>query len=1002
MSSVADRVKDKILHKTYTGRITRSRTSSQKLQPPQQAQASRKPQSSKKKRAIDDDEDEDDEGGSEDGSSKNTNQTPVKKRASPRCNFCKRDPVGEQMCKDRHCDFVKGWKENFIECSNCADYRSQNPGSEHRCQPPLINKVWRKYGIDDPTNYAPPTCDQCLGTKLANQCNVDSILGYNCTVTKACRDGDCTVNGREMDKRPKPRVDIARWVRTECHVCENKTKKNTGTTGCSWLRDRTTWNQACSYCEAHNLTCLSGGRIIANPPKLTLPKTWAVSLHVFDWGFVECRKINPDRRYCKRCRLDGHDHCRADASSYLYTCNRCAQYGVDCIDNEDDTAYPIFDLARVGIGGFMPFVECACCREKGRNCDLQRPCDSCVKHGDSCDEWKGETAKYCIKGRLDPAPGPLYYLALGYGAGGVDDPKDGSAIEHWVGPATNLYSIPEKQYRDHVATLGVQLRSVLRPSGAPPHGVAAQGGLVSGRASDITKEQIVAWIKEQWPEACLMNQLKQYQEHVDAVQQRVQDLREGNDTTDVPLRFRDDDGDGGGDNNEDYDEGNNDETGDDDNTSGVCTSGQVISGSHPLTSPATVSPPTPPAPASAVHGNGGDAVAQSPAPLIFDTNDPDWLSDFLNDNVIGNEAMAPRFEDPLLSGQGQFNFDAAAPFNQIVTNLDFNPFEASAIDPNLDLMNLDQEIDTAMLFNSQVPPLAEEEAGAVDHNPLDHTQDNTAVLQQAVSGPILFSFILGQPMQTGIPFYNVLSGVPEDVKPFEVGADWTCFEKRGDGSCSNPVTLDSICQCPTHQGDFTHVCNNCSQLSAQELTTRSNNLIADAQVLNMRAYLCTDCATQVSQDVNEISRRRIVGAANIWGRCGNNYYMNTEVELQTAFGRINFRGDARPLTGCSCGTKLFAQRLCRGHRHSYGDAIVNQAARMQEWRIQRFGRSICPGCLVDKPAHEANLSADQAGLLSAVGPKAWACLACGDWVVNQQDSGLVTGWEQWFPQRMGA
>jgi hypothetical protein len=557
MASIADRIKDRILRRTNTGRIARSRSAQKQQQLSQNIQSAIDRQTRKEKGTTGDDgdEDEDEDDSGDDNPEYGNSASSKKPVALRRCDFCMRDPIGKQMCKQRYCDYTKGWKGNFIECSNCADYRSQNPGSGHRCKPPQINNVWRKYGVADPVDYRPPTCDQCLNTKVANQCNVDSTLGYGCTITKACRDGKCTVNGQEMEARPNTRVDTARWIRAECHVCQNKTKKGTVTAGCSWLRDRSTWDQACSYCQSNNLTCLSGGRVVANPQRLTLPRTWAVNLQVFDKGFVECRRINPERRYCKRCWEDGHEHCRADASSYFYSCNRCTQLGVDCIDAEDDTSYPIFDLARVGIGGFMPFVECKCCRESGRNCDLQRPCDSCVKHGNECDEWAGDTAKHCIKGRLNPPPGPLYYLALGYGAGGVDNAKDGSAIEHWVGPATNIYSISENQNRNFIATMGVQLRSVLRPPGAPPHGDAAQGGRISGRASDITRKQIVAWIKERWPQAVPMNQLGHYQERVDAARRKMQDIRDGKTVSALFSDFQDH----GTDDDADEDKENDDE-----------------------------------------------------------------------------------------------------------------------------------------------------------------------------------------------------------------------------------------------------------------------------------------------------------------------------------------------------------------------------------------------------------------------------------------------------------
>ncbi|PTB70764.1 hypothetical protein BBK36DRAFT_1137419 [Trichoderma citrinoviride] len=692
----------------YTGRITRSRAASQKKQEQQQQQPPPKLRRSKRKRAVADDEDDDDGDKDGDGNKDDNNNPkdksppPKRKRGANRCKFCGADPVGKQLFQERPCDYTKIWKENFIECRNCADHRSRNPGVQHKCQPPNINKVWRQYGVADPTTYTPATCDQCLGGKLAHQCNVDPILGYGCSTTKACREGTCTVNGQPMEKPPRPQANVVRWTRAECHVCENKTKKGTGTMGCSWLRDRTTWDQACDYCQAHNLVCMSGGNIIASPARLTLPKTWALNHQVFDWGFIECRAINPHRRNCKRCLEDGHEHCRVDAGAYDFACNRCAQLGIDCIDSKDDTHYPLFDLARVGIGGFMPFPECSCCTKHGRNCDLQRPCDSCVKHGDECDEFKGVTARYCFNGRLSPPPGPLYYLALGYGAQGVDDPKDGSAIEHWVGPTTNVYCmLPDKQKKEYLTALGAHLKAKLHPPGVPPHGDATQGGLVAGRASEITQQQIVAWIQAQWPQARPMNQFDVYQGYVDEAQQQVQIVRAGGAGKRIP-RLRsgngeedsgDNDGhdDSNGDGNDDDNDGDN--HGDDNDGNGDDGNGDTpmddTAGSNDQEHARIRTADTAAALALA-HSAIASPLPPAPPPLEVDGDSSHWLLGYISqDNIIADgagvaAAAAPPIGNPFLHvpAQEQFNFDAA--LRSMMSDLDFNGFDVPVSDSNID------------------------------------------------------------------------------------------------------------------------------------------------------------------------------------------------------------------------------------------------------------------------------------------------------------------------------
>ncbi|KAL7806554.1 hypothetical protein V8C44DRAFT_200040 [Trichoderma aethiopicum] len=689
----------------YTGAITRSRAASQKQEQQQRKQQQRQQQApqklrrSKRKRAIDADEDDDD--GDKDGDDNDNNAAPKdkspppkRKRGPNRCKFCGADPVGKDMFQERPCDYTKIWKENFIECQNCADHRSNNPGIQHKCQPPNVNKVWRQYGVADPTTYTPATCDACRGGRLEHQCNVDPILGYGCTTTRACREGTCTVNGVPMEKPPRPQANVVRWTRGECHVCENKTKKGTATVGCSWLRDRTTWNQACEYCQAHNLVCMSGGNIVASPANLTLPKTWALNHQVFDWGFIECRAIGPHRRNCKRCREDGHEHCRVDAGAYGFACNRCAQLGIDCIDSKDGTHYPIFDLARVGIGGFMPFPECSCCTRHGRNCDLQRPCDSCVKHGDECDAFRGVTARYCFNGRLDPPPGPLYYLALGYGPQGVDDPKDGSAIEHWVGPATNVYCmLPDRQKKEYLTALGAHLRAKLHPPGGPPHGDVSQGGLLVRRASEITPQQIAALIKAQWPQARPVNQFNVYQRYVDEAQQQVQLVRAGRAgmrIPEIPANEVDDgdDGDNGGNgdgNDNDNDGGHHgDEIGDNgEGGSGEGGSGDMLMGNavgsddeerarinaagiaaaRALALSAIASPPRP-----------------APPPFEVGEDNPHWLQGFVShDSIVTdgtNVAAATQWGNPWLHvpTQEQFGYDAALHSGQMMSDVNFQTF----------------------------------------------------------------------------------------------------------------------------------------------------------------------------------------------------------------------------------------------------------------------------------------------------------------------------------------
>lgn len=504
MASPADRIKNKGLEMILTGDPTST------------------------KRRNRDTYEQDDDGNSNNDS--NANGPPAKK-IKQCCKFCLRGSQGRQMAQVRACNYEILANGDILECQNCADYRSEHPETELKCEPPELlrnKKVWRRYGISHPSTYPAQPCDQCITSGKSNQCNVDSILNYGCTATKACREGRCTINGHRLEAAPSSVISPnGPWTRRECQYCENMTTNGRITIGCSWLRDRANQKKSCWNCQSRNLACFNGRCLIEEPQNLTLPGVWNVSA-THEFGFVDCRKDGTARRACNRCLEDKNGHCHADAGSYRYACTRCAELGIDCVDSGNDTYYPIFDLARVGIGLHLPFIQCSCCIKKGRNCDLQRPCDSCVEHGDQCDAFAGDTARYCINGRLDPPPGPLYYLALGYGANGVNDVKDGSAVEHWVGPLTSIYGmIPGGANRQLVASFAADLRGKLLPYGKPPHGDVAQNGVMFGPASAITKENIVAWIESQFPQHHPINEYLGYADCIKAAKSFVQDLRSG-------------------------------------------------------------------------------------------------------------------------------------------------------------------------------------------------------------------------------------------------------------------------------------------------------------------------------------------------------------------------------------------------------------------------------------------------------------------------------------------
>ncbi|KAL7915944.1 hypothetical protein GGI35DRAFT_465839 [Trichoderma velutinum] len=966
------------------------------------------------------------------------------------CHFCAHVPQGKAMSQARGCDYTRLPNGDIIECQNCADFRSEHPGSEHKCEPlePLRKgKIWRRYGIHHPLTYTTQACDQCLASGKPNQCNVDYTLNYGCTATKVCKAGNCTINGHKLEIPPKSlSLAVAPWTRTECQCCEQMTKKGIVTIGCSWLGNRTARDHPCWNCRARNLACLDGGRLIAEPANLTLPRTWNVAL-THDFGFVDCKRNGTDRRMCKRCLEDKRCHCLADAGSYRYACNRCAQLGIDCIDSGNDTYYPIFDLARVGIGLHLPFIQCSCCIRTGRNCDLQRPCDSCVEHGEQCDAWEGDTAKCCINGRLEPRPGPLYYLALGYGAQGVNDIKDGSAVEHWVGPLTSIYGmIPERQDRQLIASFAADLRGQLFAYGQPPHGVATQNGVMFGPASMVTKENIVAWIESQFPDLHPINEYEGYANYIQAAGHFVQNLRSGMPRRRLLGQFL---------SNEPRSFTHGPDCGE---SCCVDVAGNVSA--HGLAVAATISPVSAPAPAPFLNH---DTLALIPMPMDIDGNDSGDARGYIYENENENENVVCQGAGTLQDGNFQwpnphFDFNAAAPSDQETAVVRFSPDFSVEMDlsigPNpypspstaaarfnpsqIAFSDFNADFDTFLDFNSNHAPVGEPgmhinidsslltrleinppevlvdeqdrdanidprlRTAFVDFNPLQFPANNLGTdlniapnedinipqLEEVAPNDTSASFGIapGKTNGDGNGFNNILSDIPRRARPVKGSSAGTCLEIRDAQVCENRVVAGSVCQSISHGNDPVHACDHCSKASAIELVS-VGSCFNMAAVENMRAYLCNHCAEKVSKDVRPVLRNRLTNNLTVWGRCSLcSIASRIPIPYNRDGGTITFMGDAQKITGCLCGTKLLARRLCYSHRLKYRNEVVSQAQKMQDWCQRKYGAKICFVCL--KGSQPRVVAFDGRQWVSNVAKcTAWQCLVCGDLVVNQPTMG---------------
>ncbi|KAJ6447049.1 C6 finger domain-containing protein [Purpureocillium lavendulum] len=453
------------------------------------------------------------------------------------CRFCRNE--GSLMHKDTPCDWYKVGTYK-IECTNCANHRRNN-NPLHGCITLRNPAAWRKYADIDPIGFSPMACDGCIAKGTAWSCDVDTTLGYACTNCKSGRrplppgaeppatpepgqpkkrerprggltEKNCFVQGVYQEKPPNPRQGLRKWYRHACDPCR-KLSGNGQKNGipCSWLHDRTSWNQPCAQCVAKGTQCSAAALPIGVvvPPPMVIPSGWSATIN-FDSVWSDHRLNTPGRKECLNCRRDDA-HCRTMTMHPDGACNKCMQFGFDCISDEGGRAVPggpvyfhgLFDISRVGFGKQMPYYCCKRCVETGRNCDKQRPCDSCTYNGEAhlCDPY--DNTHQVINGRIEPQPGCLYYLALGYGPLGVNDVKDGSRLCHWVGPPYPLYGLDPNSTTTNFEGLvwtGVNLRKKILPGGIPPY--AGPNGVLDGiRPSEITPVHLDNWILAGWPEA---------------------------------------------------------------------------------------------------------------------------------------------------------------------------------------------------------------------------------------------------------------------------------------------------------------------------------------------------------------------------------------------------------------------------------------------------------------------------------------------------------------------
>ncbi|KAM0082717.1 hypothetical protein ACKRZS_004657 [Fusarium odoratissimum] len=442
------------------------------------------------------------------------------------CNFCATHPAAyaaNPVCDWEQVPNRNGPEIYNIECSNCANYRSRNKDhtelaktDDHMCRvrgptTPLINFEYKRYGDRDPRTYVKKTCNHCTRKGWEETCDVDTILGYYCL---NCRKlGSCEVDKSVLPMRRPNKLTRRPWYRHPCDRCLLRHKtfgEMKGDECCSWITNRSEWedNRACRQCQRDGAKCLDLGTPMASFSQTTWPSSWKIRTEFEKGGkWHEYAKVATDttwRKPCQACQTAGKGtDCLVMWIQPDHACERCTQFGIDCWvpEGDDFRPYPIFDLSRVGFGQFTPFKVCKQCAEAGRNCDRQRPCDSCRHHKAKCDPMSYDKpgcidrAKVAGKGnKRSYSPGHLYYLALGYGPDGVDDIKDGRQVEHWIGPAAPVYGLTDIKDRPRHYRYIADVHRHHRPPGDAIPPVTTPAVLLE----DTTAEQLRGIITELW------------------------------------------------------------------------------------------------------------------------------------------------------------------------------------------------------------------------------------------------------------------------------------------------------------------------------------------------------------------------------------------------------------------------------------------------------------------------------------------------------------------------
>lgn len=894
------------------------------------------------------------------------------------CDFCINHQIGRAMyARDGKCniEIVQGsGKELYhLECQHCADFRFLNPRRNklHVCVFDDDEYVHKRYGLEAPEEYPEHSaCTRCVKFGFEKSCDADTILGYKCS---NCRpDYACTAAGWPLPlMRPNKLPPVRPWYRHACDRCRAHALEDGKLQDfemCSWLENRTEWESdtACSRCIRDGMSCNDSANLIQEHPTAKPPQDWSIdeSYEVI-WNMVDITRNTSWRKPCDACVLS-NVKCQVHLARTGHACERCSQIGVSCVSdyNTTRTYWPLYSLSQVGFGPHMPFAACKNCRVNDRACDRQRPCDSCVVNGEKteCDDYQRNKKQNTLPRPVVGSLGPLYYLALGFGADGVNSIKTGAEPEDWIGPSTHRYAV------DNFENEGLERYKLILdahknfrppPPAKPPNG--AHGGPLINKQNirNIRRSELRQMICDMWAGCRSPGQFDAYHNLIVELENELPKNPSVQAASFVNTTRSN-------------------------QSSGTRRPrGEPV---HPPKRPArerrTYRPPTiRPPKSNPTYGSQPDVNADltqrraglRPRRQPAD-NDKHTFGRSMKPTV-GISREPPANERPIMLFRSNVSSGRAPQDARAVDNAPFNPF-----------LGFTMKGRTKVRYSTKSRNSRWKAFNPLEHLDMSHWHVARHHQDSSKTHPRIFNMAEGQ--TTRVPLRDVLRDVPREEA--EERIIQRCVEPNdgGFGYCSRENSFRINCQSRAHSNTSPYkfpVCNQCHVASIKDLFRQGYMPITRKDLIGMRAYLCHDCAGHISSRALNVLDYHDAGARTVHGTYANGDapkgIFNLDDDPDNA---VEFRRNPKPGTGCFCADKVLGGWLCRYHRLYYAEEMLKQSKLVHEWRLSYFKKPVCPGCLANKPLDEVNMSADHHDFEEG-GPTAWACLTCSEWVVNQQN-----------------